>query len=400
MGTSKMSMNQRVTAIMRGEKPDRIPFIDRMEFWHGHHLYSDTLPERFQGLSLTRIHEKVGLGREVFAPAFAYRLHGVRLTATFQGETIYDEKDPVYPWFPALEAPDFVRRDLPGVTRLVFSTARGQLTMSYMVSAEMVAMGGVTPYLQEHLLKDEADWPAVKTIMEKTEFVPLFDELYAQAEEIGSHGYVIPFTNRAPFQQILLEHMGEVPVFTAIYENPNLLENLMQLLDETTCRDLHCLADLDLPYVEFCENLDGMMTNPNLFKQYSIPYYQKYADILHGQGKKMGAHTDGNLKPLLDLLPESGLDVVESVSPAPLTPPSFDDIWAAFNNGPTIWGAVPSPLLEPEYPESQLHDYIHHLLDLVGDKPFILGVGDMVIGPNLIERVEWIAETVENHLPR
>lgn len=54
------------------------------------------------------------------------------------------------------------------------------------------------------------------------------------------------------------------------------------------------------------------MTNPNLFKEYCLPYYQKYADLLHAQNKKSCSHVDGNLKPLVKLLPESGLDIYES----------------------------------------------------------------------------------------
>ena len=75
---------------------------------------------------------------------------------------------------------------------------------------------------------------------------------------------------------------------------------------------LRQIADLPSIYVEFGDNLDGTMTNPKLFMEYSLPYYQKYADILHGQGKKVGRHNDGNVKPLLSLLAQSGLDGCES----------------------------------------------------------------------------------------
>jgi hypothetical protein len=88
-----------------------------------------------------------------------------------------------------------------------------------------------------------------------------------------------------------------------------------------------------------------MMTNPNLFRQYCLPQYQKYTGMLHGQGKKAGSHTDGNLKPLVELLPESGLDVCESFTPQPLTELSFEEAWEKWRNGPLIWGGIPSDLL-------------------------------------------------------
>ena len=139
------------------------------------------------------------------------------------------------------------------------------------------------------------------------------------------------------------------------------------------------------------------MTNPKLFEKYSLPYYQKYADILHGQGKKVGSHTDGNIKPLLSLLAESNLDVCESFSPSPLTECTFEEAWQEWESGPMIWGGIPSPILEERTSDNAFEEYVHRLLTTIGDGAIIIGVGDMVLGNNLIERVQYIAEQVEKH---
>lgn len=38
---------------------------------------------------------------------------------------------------------------------------------------------------------------------------------------------------------------------------------------------------------------------------------------------------------------------------------------------------------------------MERMFDTIGDRPIILGVGDQVLGNDLIERVRWIAEQVE-----
>jgi hypothetical protein len=53
--------------------------------------------------------------------------------------------------------------------------------------------------------------------------------------------------------------------------------------------------------------------------------------------------------------------------------------------------------LEERTPEETFRDHIDRLLETVGDGPIILGVSDMVVGPNLIDRVRYIAERVEEH---
>ena len=161
---------------------------------------------------------------------------------------------------------------------------------------------------------------------------------------------------------------------------------------------LRHLADLAAIYLEFPDNLHGGMTNPRLFARYCLPDYQRYTGILHGQGKVVGSHTDGDVKTLLVLLKESGLDVCESISPFPLTSSTFDEIWTSWRGGPIIWGGIPSPLLEEDRTdEDAFREFVAHLLDTVGAGPIILGVGDLVMGNNSIARVQYIAEQVEAH---
>jgi hypothetical protein len=160
---------------------------------------------------------------------------------------------------------------------------------------------------------------------------------------------------------------------------------------------LHNLEQLDRPYVEFVDNLDGVTTNAALFSEYCLPSYQRYTSILHSQGKKVGSHTDGDIRDLLGLLKESGLDVCESLSPFPLTSCRFEEVWEVWQDGPIIWGGIPSPVLEERTNESVFRDYVHRLLETIGPRPVILGVGDMVLPNNSIERVRCIAELVEGH---
>ena len=169
----------------------------------------------------------------------------------------------------------------------------------------------------------------------------------------------------------------------------------MEAVDRQIVEILERLSGLDAPYVEFIDNLDGVMTNPPLFQKYLVPCYQRYADILHRQGKQLGSHTDGNLKTLVQLLPGSGLDVCESFTPAPVTDCTFEEAWQAWENGPLIWGGIPSYFLEARLPEPEFKERMERLLELVQDRPIILGIADALMSDNEVERVQWIAGRVE-----
>ena len=171
----------------------------------------------------------------------------------------------------------------------------------------------------------------------------------------------------------------------------------MGLMDEVNHHILQSMADFHVPYVELCENVDVSMANPRLFSKYILPAYQDYAEILHAQGKKLGAHLDGNLQGLVPLIAESGLDVCESFTPAPQTACAFEDAWQSWQNGPLIWGSIPSCFLEERTSDEDFHRRVDELLALIGTPPVILGIADAVMPDNQIDRLNWLVERIEAH---
>ena len=259
-------------------------------------------------------------------------------------------------------------------------------------------LSGARPYTNQHAIKDSPDYRTVEYIIERSEYVPRYERLRATEAEIGEIGFVVPALGRIPFLQLLIDYFDTPSLFFALRDSPQAIRRLMTALDRQVIEMLRHLADLDLLYVEFLDNVDGVMTHPKLFTEYCLPHYQRYTEILHEQNKKVGSHTDGNIGPLLTLLAESGLDVCESFSPVPLTPCTFEQAWNVWQHGPIIWGGIPSPLLEERTGESEFEDHVRGLLRTVRDRPIILGVGDMVLPNNSIERVRRIAEMVEEHV--
>ncbi len=392
----RLSIRQRLLAVLEGRRPDRLPFLDRLETWHATHRRAGTLPARFEDLSLTEVHRAVGMGQQRFVVPYGLRLRGVEVVSSFNGETPTRQVDPVILEFPGMW--DLVPPDRPGVTETELRTPVGRLRLSQELLPEGVA-SGTAPYLKQHLIKESADYATALWIIERAEFVPGYGRVAAEEEALGEDGYVVPLLHRIPFQQVLLEYLGEAPLFYALHDERPAVERLLRALDEQLREILARLAALEVPYVEFPDNLHGAMTNPKLFGRYCLEPYRRYTEVLHRQGKRVGSHTDGDIGVLLGLLRESGLDVCESISPFPLTSMTFDEVWQAWRGGPLIWGGIPSPILEARTPQADFEAWVEALFETIGAEPIILGVGDMVMGNCLIERVEAIARRLEAHQP-
>ena len=391
MVENELSVRERVLMVLRGETPRHLPFVTRLETWFTAHQRSHTLPKKFSHMTLDEIHRAVGVGRLKFTVPYKYRLKGVEVHTTFNGEDLTHQTDPVVENFPGLW--DLVPTDRAGTTHTEVVTPVGRLSLTHMLLEEGV-YNGTDPYLKEHLIKNEADLRVVEYILERAEFIPSFEKIRAEEAQLGGGGLLVPLLQRIPFQQILLEYLGEMELFYALHDNPSFVHCLLKLLDGQLLDALAGLAGLEVPYVEFPDNLHGLMTNPKLFRDYCLPAYQKYTDILHRQGKHVGSHTDGDIRLLLGLLGESGLDVCESVSPAPLTSFTFREANQTWRGRPLLWGGIPTPILEEKTSEVDFHAYLDDLLSAI-DQPLILGLVDLFLRHNSIERVEFIAKEVE-----
>ncbi len=392
----ELSVHDRVLAVIQGRQPDRIPFCDRLELWRTALVRQGRLPAKYEGLSLNDTQREVGMGQMKFVAPYDYRLVGAELTVRFNGELVRRETDPVTSRWPVLE--DLMSIERPGATTFELSTPVGRISLRQELHPQTVLWGAI-PYLAEHPIKEPEDFGTVGWLIDHIELVPRFDRVTDAANEVGDFGFVIPRIDRTPFQELLVELMGEVRTFYALHDEPRRVEKLLAAIDSLRVETANLLAPLDYPYVEFADGVTAEMTNPKLFAKYLVPALQRYTDLYHAQGKKVGSHFDGELRQLLRQLKDTGLDVIESVSPAPLTQCTFDEMWGALHDErPYMWGIIPSPLLEERTPEDQLHKFVEHVLATVGSSPVILGISDMVLGNNLIDRVEWVARRIDEQV--
>jgi hypothetical protein len=387
----------RVRAVLQNRKPDRIPFVSRMDFWHRGMSYQRRLPAAYDGMSLSGIHQMIGLGQEDWLAPCAFKYNNLELVSSRDGRELLHIYEPEISFFPDLWG--LLPVDQPGEMTTELISPAGRLILKHNLLSESLSAGISRPQLIERPVRGPDDYATYAYILEHAQFVPRFEEFHRREQELAGLGYLVPALNRVPFQSLLIDVLGEMPLFYALHDIPAQVERLLEAVDRQTVEILERLSGLVVPYVEFIDNLDGAMTNPRLFQKYLIPCYQRYAGILHRQGKQLGSHTDGNLKKLVQLLPGSGLDVCESFTPAPVTECTFEEAWEAWKNGPLIWGGIPSYFLEARLPEAEFRDRMERLLELVQDRPIILGVADAVMSDNEVERVQWIARRVEAGKP-
>jgi len=383
-----MKERERIIRTLRGERTRLLPWTTRLDIWHTSHERNGTLPAEFAGMNLMEIHRHVGVGRQSYVSVLTTRLRGVDLSVTHNGVVVQRESNPCLRFPRTYEQ---VPLDQPGETIFTLKTPVGSAEIRYRTTKEILKSAS-QPYLVKHVLSTDEEFEAVQWILDHSEVVPDYETFEAREAEIGGDGLTIGMMNRVPFQRLMLDFMGEERTVYQMVDNPARFAHLLDILTAQGQEMVQVALDSPALLVEFADNFEGMITSPRLFQDYCIPFLQETADRVHAQGRFLGSHMDGDLKPLLHLIPESGVDVVESFSPSPLSRLSFPEAWEAWRGKVLMWGAIPSPLFEKHVPERELEHYVYDLLDWVGDdSPIILGIADQAVGQTLIERVRGIS---------
>ncbi|HUX22832.1 MAG TPA: uroporphyrinogen decarboxylase family protein [Spirochaetia bacterium] len=385
----QLAERERILSVLRGERPDRVPWATRLEIWAN----SKRAPEveaEFTGVPLSDLHCRLGIGRQAYFHLAKYRLAGVRLNVEFNGREIgrLDEPELKFP-IPV----DLVPADRTGRTTLTFTTPVGTVSLAYDRTEQMID-ANVAPYLVKHIIENENDYDVVFWMLEHAELVDQFEGYARLDREIGETGLAVGFMGRTPFQHAVLDYLGEEFCFFEMYDHPARVERLLELLTDVSRRYVKLALGSNAQLLEFAENYDGMITNPVLFRRYCMPHLKWASETIHAHGRSLACHIDGDVSNLLAEISESGIDVVESFSPWPLTSLRLRDALEAWPQAPILWGVLPSPIFESGYSELEFDRFVGDVVAAAADRPMILGIADQAVQPTLPSRIRRVRELI------
>ena len=364
-----MTDRERLLAIMAGRRPDRIPWIPRLEIWYEAHKRRGTLPHKYVGRTLREIERDLGVG----TPAregriFRSELHDVEVETEQQGRE--------------------------AVTRYI--TPVGTVSTRHRHS-EVLERGGIATRQEvEHMIKGPADYPVVEYIVEHTEIVPTYESYLAYESEVGEDGVPLVSIGADPMYRILREFIGYNSTFFHLYDTPELVHHLLGVLKEQAVVIQQVTLASPAKLVLHGEHFDSQMTPPSFFQEYMLPYFRSFAARMREQGKVLCCHADADTSMLLDLIVASGFGMAECFVTAPMVPVTMAQARAVLGREVIIWGGIPSVMLCEPISDEQFAAYMHDLFRTIapGDA-FILGVADNVMAEAKLERIEQVSEMVQ-----
>ena len=390
-----MSHKERMLMAARGEMAEWLPWTIRVDLWYNANTLRGTLPSRYpKDVTLDQVADDLGCGYHKVTPEFLK----VR-----SPDDMIDRGIGVYRIWGMPCRPELVgvEREViteGNATRVIYHTPVGDVSTKTVFNEEMKRAGISISWIAEHAIKRTEDYKVLGYIFRNIKVHADYEGYLEYHRQVGDKGLAVAFGHNAggPMHHILKQFMDSTAFYLDLYDHPKEMEALCRDMDPFFDQMFRVLADSPAEVILFGANYDDMITYPPFFRQHIMPYMQRFADMIHPKGKFLLSHCDGENTGLLDLLPESGMDIAEAVCPAPMTKFTVRAMRAAFRGKVTIWGGIPSiALLESSMSDDEFNRYLENLFQEIapGDR-FILGVSDTTPPDAKFDRLLRIGEFV------
>jgi uroporphyrinogen-III decarboxylase len=368
-----MNHRERALAAMRGQPVDRIPFIGRMDMWYSFHRNQGTLPAGCAKAALWDIQRDLGIGIFGFG---AWDISFYRL--------VYHDVE-------------VSKETCHGVATTRYHTPFGTLTYREKMAEELKEAAG-TGARVEYPFKSPADYDALQFLIEHTEVMENYEPYGRFADSIGDDGLALPFSGHLAAHQLMINFMGYETFYYELHDHGQRVEALIDALTEQQRQILSLAADCPAQAIEVGANYDEQMTPPPIFDRFFAPFYREARDVLSAAGKILVVHGDGEMRVLLEKLMECGVQVVEALTPQPMTSIDVAATRKLWGDRVAMWGGLASVILTDAFSDEEFERYLADLWRAVAPgNRFVLGFGDNVPTDAQFGRIRRIAEWWTEH---
>ena len=361
-----MTPRQRVLTILKGRKPDRVPWFGDLDYWATARIIKKEVPEDFKTSdAYIQWHRELGVG---------FYLQGY-----FPFKTILEnclEKE----W----KEGSLRYREI--------ETPKGTIRECWQWLTESFTEAPV-----EHLIKSEKDLPILRYIYENTHYEPDYDFARKRLEQVGEMGIVLCYLPKTPFMQLVALDAGIMTVTFTEMNAPDEFAETLAVMKKTLDRAARIAIDSPAEVLMIPENLSAEMVGPKYFEKYMRAYQQDWIQKIEQAGKYSFIHMDGRLKALLGQEASTGISVLEALTPDPVGDLAIRE-WAdlAANPKTILWGGVPGGYFTPSASNQEFERHVKEVISVMRTRPrYVLGVADQVPPDGLAERVKRVGELVQ-----
>lgn len=275
----------------------------------------------------------------------------------------------------------------PDVQRTYYDTPVGTLYYERKNS-------GNTWYTSKHMVESLEDVKTYTYIAENTTYTADIEGFMARERELGEDGIATPSGCLSPVQDLLQFDAGVENTVYLMADYPDEMEALFNAMHQRNLLQYKELTKYPTDVVIDYEDTSTTVMSKNMFKNYSMPAINDYADIMHASGKLFITHMCGKLAGFVNEIGAGRQDGVDSVCPGntgDLDPWDAREIWGP---GKVVIGGIDPPELSRMTKEQALKTAVTAMKRVKNKLGFILSTGDAVPYGTPVENILGIAQLI------
>lgn len=194
-------------------------------------------------------------------------------------------------------------------------------------------------------------WESVEVI-EKTdaalkESIASYERLDAA---IGDMGICVPDVEPSGVQHMLEHETGIENFYYLLEDAPELMERTVEAIQRQR-QSIYELLAKHFPSKTIIpvENTSTTMISPALYRKYTLPHMQKYAQTMHRYGKKAIIHMCGHIGALLPEIKEIGLDGIHALTEPPVGSCTYEMALDALGENLVVFTGFDATVLRDNY---------------------------------------------------
>lgn len=243
----------------------------------------------------------------------------------------------------------------------------------------------------QYMLQSQDDFKALEYIINHTYYEPDYSLIDWNLKTIGEMGVADVVIWRSPFGKMMQEYAGLVQLAYWMADDAPRVLDLVTLQAEHDMHVIEMAARSKARVIIISDHADEALLNPHWYRQYCIPFYRQATDLLHRYNKLVSTHLDGNIKRLMPLLKETGFDLLDGTTPAPMTNWTPSELAANLGEKMAAYCGVPSTLFAQNLPDKQILASAEEIVSALRGR-LILNVGDVLPGNGSIQQVIKLGE--------
>jgi len=319
MAKAEMTGRQRLLTALAHEEPDRVPISPRYGAW---------LQAEYGSVSLERVRDEI-------LPDIDF-MHILGDSTPDYVSNCRDEYD-----LPEVEV-EQNRYDEGNynVVERVFHTPAGDLSDRTKIPPSGREYG-VSPNAikTEHLVKDAEDLERLAYILPKIS--TNFDYYHQAKEVVGDRGVVM-----VCIRSCLDHNAGQArdmqDLMVDYYTNRELFDRLLEIFHERSVERIRVALEGGVEFIfgSWYYNSLSSGWSPAMYEELFVPQLREHVELTHSYGAYYDFYDDGNLADSIEMIANTGIDVLETCTPPPIC--DFDLRTAKEKIGPktTIKGYV------------------------------------------------------------